>query len=89
MFKKVAFTMYNATDLARARQFYEFVTTQEALIEQAELFHRIPVRNDIPQESLPEWMRGDIAEMDVDWTHLRENEADWMTRWRDQVKGRN
>lgn len=79
----------NAPNPERARQFYEFVTSQEALIEQAELFHRIPVRSDISQELLPEWMRGDITEMEVDWTRLRQNESEWMTRWRDQVKGRN
>jgi len=71
-----------------ARQFYEFVTTREALIEQAELFHRIPVRQDLPLTDLPEWMRTEIPEMSMDWDRLRRNEAAWMTRWREEIKGR-
>ncbi len=78
----------NAPNPERARQFYEFVTTREAMIEQARLFHRLPVRQDIPQSELPDWMQGDIPEMNVDWDRLRQNEAAWMTRWREEVKGR-
>lgn len=72
----------------RAKQFYEFVTSREALIEQAELFHRIPVRTDIPQESLPDWMRGDIRSLPVDWSRLADEGAEWMQRWDEHVKGR-
>lgn len=72
----------------RARQFYEFVTTQEALIDQARRFHRIPVRTDIPPDSLPEWMRGELPEMPMDWERQRLNENRWMSRWREQIRGR-
>lgn len=73
----------------RAKQFYDFVTTQEALIRQARDFFRIPARTDIPRDSLPNWMaQQDIREMDLNWSRLAANEADWMQRWSEQVKGR-
>ncbi len=77
-----------APNPARAEQFYEFVTSEEALIEQAERFHRIPVRTDIEPERLPEWMRADIRAMPVDWDVLAERGAEWMQRWDENVKGR-
>lgn len=72
----------------RAKQFYEFVTSREALLDQARLFHRIPVRTDITSEELPDWMRADIQPMPMDWERQRVQEAGWMTRWREEVKGR-
>ena len=72
----------------RAKQFYEFVTSREAVIDQAERFHRIPVRTDIEEEALPEWMRGNVQSMGVDWDQLAEEGADWMQRWDENVKGR-
>ncbi|MEM1042171.1 MAG: extracellular solute-binding protein [Bacteroidota bacterium] len=72
----------------RARDFYEFVTSSEALIDQAEQFHRIPVRTDIDVSDLPEWMRVDIPTMGVDWDVLGERESEWMQRWDENVKGR-
>lgn len=77
-----------APNPARAQQFYEFVTSNEALIEQARQFHRIPVRTDISDADLPEWMREDVPEMPMDWDRVRENESIWMQRWRDEVKSR-
>jgi iron(III) transport system substrate-binding protein len=72
----------------RAKAFYEFVTSREALIEQAERFHRIPVRTDVEDAALPAWMRGEIRAMDVDWGRLADEGADWMQRWDENVKGR-
>jgi iron(III) transport system substrate-binding protein len=77
-----------APNAARARQFYEFVTSAEALAEQAHLFHRLPVRTDLDEADLPEWMRQDIPAMPVDWDRLREREAIWMRHWSEHVKGR-
>jgi iron(III) transport system substrate-binding protein len=72
----------------RATQFYEFVTSREALIEQSRLFHRIPVRADIAAGELPEWMQEHIPVMPMDWERQRARESGWMTRWREEVKGR-
>ncbi len=72
----------------RARQFYELVTSREALLEQAARFHRIPVRTDIPVDSLPAWMHVDIPAMPVDWDLLAERGSEWMQHWDETVKGR-
>lgn len=72
-----------------ARQFVEFVTTQEALLEQARDFYRIPARADLPQDSLPAWIReANIVAMDLDWDALAAQEDGWMETWDEQIKGR-
>lgn len=76
-------------NLDLAKQFYEFVTADSALIDQAHQFYRIPVREDIPSDSLPEWMtRVDIQPMDIDWNRLADEGAEWMQHWDEQIKGR-
>ncbi len=72
-----------------AELFYEFVTSKEAMIEQAKEYYRIPVRTDIPSDQLPDWItRLNIKPMDVDWKMLDENEKSWMKRWDSEVKGK-
>lgn len=72
-----------------AEQFYEFVTSEEAMIRQATEFYRIPTREDIPREKLPEWIRAlTIIPMNVNWEELEANEKQWMKRWDEEVKGR-
>jgi iron(III) transport system substrate-binding protein len=78
-----------APNRARAERFYEFVTSPEALVDQARRFHRIPARTDVPADSLPGWMRGlDLRPMPLDWRRLAEHEATWMQRWDEQIRGR-
>lgn len=75
---------------ADAERFYEFVTSQEALLQQAKDFVRIPIRNDIARAALPEWIRSlDIVPMKVDWANLEANEKHWMKRWDEEVKGKS
>jgi iron(III) transport system substrate-binding protein len=72
-----------------AEQFYEFVTSEDAMVKQATEFFRIPTRRDIPPERLPEWMRSlTITPMKVNWEELEANEKQWMKRWDEEVKGR-
>ncbi len=72
-----------------AERFVEFVTSQEALLDQARRFYRIPARTDLPQDSLPAWItEANIQPMDLDWAVLAENEAAWMQRWDESIKGR-
>ena len=72
-----------------AREFVDFVTTPEALADQAERFHRIPARTDIPAEALPAWMRAQtFAEMPLDWARLAADGPAWMQVWDEQIKGR-
>jgi iron(III) transport system substrate-binding protein len=42
---------------AAAKEFYEFVTTSEALKIAAEKFVRMPARPDVADDSLPQWIR--------------------------------
>jgi iron(III) transport system substrate-binding protein len=74
---------------AAAISFYEFVTSTESAILQADRFFRIPARRDIPASSLPGWISGvRVKPMDVDWRSLSTKEQDWMRLWDEQVKGR-
>ena len=72
-----------------AQQFVEFVTSQEALLDQAREYYRIPARTDLPQDSLPDWIReAEIQAMDLDWAALAQREDGWMQTWDEQIKGR-
>ena len=75
--------------LELAKEFYEFVTTREALIRQAHEFHRIPARSDIEPEQLPDWIRSvEVKAMDVDWDRLSVEGPGWMMYWDENIKGR-
>jgi len=72
-----------------AKQFYEFVTTKEALIFQAKTYFRIPARKDLDPALLPDWIsKAQIKTMDVDWEELTRKGAGWMTYWDENIKGR-
>ncbi len=72
-----------------ARKFYEFVTTEESLILQANKFYRIPARNDIPKSKLPDWIASaSITSMRVDWELIAQRESTWMKKWDEEIKGR-
>jgi iron(III) transport system substrate-binding protein len=72
-----------------AKKFYEFVTSQEAFRRQAELYYRIPARNDITAEMLPEWIRQlKIEAMDIDWRVLSQKSPEWLQYWDKNIKGK-
>ena len=72
-----------------ARKFYEYVTSQEAMIEQAQGMYRIPARTDIPQDRLPEWIKKyPIHAMNVDWSRIQRESKTWMRFWNENIKGR-
>ena len=72
-----------------ARAFVEFVTSEAALVDQAQRFHRIPARTDVPTERLPDWMAaGTFTPMDLDWDRLAAEGPTWMQVWDEQIKGR-
>ena len=72
-----------------AERFIEFVTTREALLEQARTYFRIPARTDLPQDSLPDWIaQTEIRAMDLNWAQLAQQEDAWMQRWDEEIKGR-
>jgi iron(III) transport system substrate-binding protein len=73
----------------RAQAFYEFVTSDSALVEQARDFYRIPVRTDLDPSRLPAWItREPIRPMPVDWDRLAAEGAAWMQYWDENIKGR-
>ncbi len=74
---------------AAAVSFYEYVTSVENTIIQAERFFRIPARGDIPAARLPTWIAGlRLKSMDVDWRSIASREQEWMKLWDEEVKGR-
>ncbi len=79
----------NAPQPEVAQRFYEFVTSDSALVRQAHAYYRIPVRNDIQSELLPDWIRdARILPMDIDWERLASEGASWMQYWDENIKGR-
>ncbi|HVZ77638.1 MAG TPA: extracellular solute-binding protein [Gemmatimonadaceae bacterium] len=67
-----------------AREFYEFVTTPQALQDAAAKFLRIPVRTDLNADALPGWIRdarARIAPMPVDQKMLLDSLDTWMKFW--------
>jgi iron(III) transport system substrate-binding protein len=72
-----------------AKAYYEFVTTPRALEDAAAKFWRIPVRTDIPLESLPEWVReakARIRPMPLDRAALAEHLDEWMKYWDSHIR---
>lgn len=69
-----------------ARKFYEFVTTPEALAQQAQAYSKIPARNDLDPATLPEWMaQQEIGVMEIDWGRFAGKEQAWVSRWEKEV----
>jgi iron(III) transport system substrate-binding protein len=52
------------------------------------MFYRIPSRNDIPKDRLPEWMRAlDIPKMDMKWDLVEAKSQEWMEHWDSYIRG--
>lgn len=74
-----------------AENFYEYVTSREALLTAAHEFLRIPARTDIPTDSLPEWIstaRERIRPMPLDAQLMADSLDSWMTYWDSNVRNR-
>ncbi|KAA3657701.1 MAG: extracellular solute-binding protein [Calditrichaeota bacterium] len=69
-----------------AQKFYEFVTSKEALVQQAHKYYRIPARSDIDKEKLPEWMREPINAIPMDWKLFAEKSNEWMRYWDENIR---
>ncbi len=76
----------NAPHRANAELFYEFVTTQEALAQQAQAYAKIPTRTDLDPATLPDWMvEQQIDAMAIDWKVFADHEQAWCDRWKTEV----
>ena len=75
-----------------AKAYYEFVTTQDALIQSAERYLRIPVRTDLPKDSLPQWLQEAnerIKPMPVDRELIAAHLDEWMRYWDANIRNRH
>jgi len=74
---------------AAAKEFYEFVTTPQALQTAAQRFVRMPARSDISSDSLPQWIRearARIKPMALDRQLLADSLDSWMKYWDAHVR---
>jgi len=75
---------------AAARAWEEWVGSPEAQLLAAREAYRLPARQDLPLDSLPDWAREVRAKMvpaDVDWDLMAAQGADWMRYWEERVRG--
>ncbi|WP_026679355.1 extracellular solute-binding protein [Fictibacillus gelatini] len=70
-----------------AKEFYEFVNSQEANKILAEKYYRIPTRNDI--NGLPKWIEDtEIKPMKIDWNVFEKKTNEWMEYWDTNIKSK-
>lgn len=73
---------------AEAELFYEFVNSEESLVFAAHQFFRIPSRNDIPKDKLPQWMGElQVPKMKMDWNLVETKSQEWMDYWDSHIRG--
>jgi iron(III) transport system substrate-binding protein len=69
-----------------AQRFYEFVTSEEALVQQAHEYAKMPARTDLDATKLPAWMtEEEVTPMHLDWGRMGEMQDAWMDRWQREV----
>ena len=74
-----------------ARRFVDWVGGEEALLVVLNNSYRLPVREDLPADRMPEWASQALAEIQpaqVDWDLIETHGADWMARWDREIRGR-
>jgi iron(III) transport system substrate-binding protein len=73
-----------------ARAFIEYVGSMEGQLLAAREAFRIPVRTDIPADSLPDWLRRvteELRPMALDWALLEARGREWMGYWDARIRG--
>lgn len=74
-----------------AEEYYEYVTTPDAMIAAADSFLRIPARKDIPVAKLPQWIQdamSRIRPMPVDRAVMTAHLDEWMKYWDANIRNR-
>jgi iron(III) transport system substrate-binding protein len=77
---------------ATARAFVDFVGSVAMQLAAAREVYRLPARQDLPADSLPQWARDVRRQMkvaDVDWTLLAVRGPEWMRWWDAHVRGKS
>jgi iron(III) transport system substrate-binding protein len=75
---------------AAAREFIDYVGGREAQLLTARGVFRLPVRKDLPADSVPSWVAQVEREMvvaDMDWELLSRYGQSWMSYWDQHVRG--
>jgi iron(III) transport system substrate-binding protein len=73
-----------------ARQFIDYVGSEEAQLLTAREVFRLPARTDLPAAAVPAWVGRVEREMvvaDMDWELLSRNGPAWMSYWDQHVRG--
>jgi len=72
----------SAAIVAQLAREHESIT----LIQQANDYSKVPVRDDLDKSQLPDWMASQtIDALPIDWHEFAENEKRWCDRWADEV----
>lgn len=74
-----------------ARRFLEWAGSRDQILEAARRFFRIPVRTDLPEDSLPGWLREALPEirpMEMDREFVQERTPEWLQYWDRNIRGR-
>ena len=74
-----------------ARAFIDWVGEEEALLLVLNGSYRLPVRQDLAAEKMPEWARRALSEIrpaEIDWELIEQRGSEWMARWDREVRGR-
>ena len=81
----------NSPQSELGRRFVEFVGSNAEILHAARSYLRLPARNDLPADSLPERLRRareQIVVEPMDWELLQERTPEWMRHWDQHVRGR-
>ena len=73
-----------------ARDFVEWAGSRAEVLDAARGFFRIPARTDLPEDSLPGWLRDalpDIRPMEVDRSYVLEHTPEWLRYWDRHIRG--
>ncbi len=73
-----------------AKEFIDFVGSEEGQLLAAEKVFRLPARHDLPADRMPAWVAEVEREMVVapmDWSMLARNGSAWMSYWDRHVRG--
>lgn len=76
-----------ARHLESAKLFYEFVTSEESLEEQAKTFFRLPTRTDIKIKT--DWIaESALKRLDIDEAAAAQNQRAWMDYWQTSIRAK-
>ncbi len=76
--------------LEAAKRFIDYVGGTEALLLTARKVFRLPVRRDLPADSVPAWVaevERDMTVAPMDWPLLARKGGEWMGYWDQHVRG--